>query len=193
MKLVKGTLLAALALLVVSVAVTAQNKPSDAFGRIDKAEVVVKHVKADVFSLDLRWNNDQQLAAFTYPLIVRGKGFHMRYDSVSWSPRTSYFAVKSVMPIDSLQQVLIGFFADLDGTKEPLAIAEGSVATLYFTGEGSSKSGSDPCGVIIDTTFIRPANTLSGVTPDGAGLIQPVFEVSRLSADGKAVSCKQLH
>ena len=191
MKLVKGLLLAAAALLVLSVALMAENKPSDSYGRVDKAEVVVKHVKGDVFSLDLLWNNDQQLAAFTYPLIVRGKGFHMRYDSVSWSPRTSYFAVKSVKPMDSLQQVLVGFFADLDGTKEPLGIAEGSVATLYFTAEGASKSG-DPCGVMIDTTFISPSSTLYGVTPDGTGMIHPAFEVVRQDANGKAVTCKQM-
>lgn len=190
MNLVKGILLAAAVLVVLSVAVMGENKPKDSFGRVDKAEVVVKHLKENVYSLDLLWSNDQQMAAFTYPLIVRGKGFHMRYDSVAWSPRTSYFAVKSVKPIDSLQQVLVGFFADLDGTKEPLSIDEGSVATLFFTAEGSSKAVSDPCGVMIDTTFIGPSSTLYGVTPDGTGMIHPAFEVTRLQSDGSAVSCK---
>ncbi len=187
MKLAKGLLLATIGLLVLSVALLAQNKPKDSFGRPDKAEVVVQHVKGNTYSLDLLWNNDEQLAAFTYPLIVRGKGFHMRYDSVQWSPRTSYFAVKSVNPIDSLQQILVGFFADLDGTKEPLNMAGGSVAKLFFTAEGKN---SDPCGVMVDTTFMLPNSTLSGVTPDGSGMIHPSFEVVRKSEDGKAVTCK---
>ncbi len=188
MKLVKGILFAAILLLALSVALIAENKPKDSYGRVDKADVVVQHIKGNTYSLDLLWDNDQQLAAFSYPLIVRGKGFHMRYDSVQWSPRTSYFAVKSVKPIDSLQQVLVGFFADLDGTKDPLAIDKGSVAKLFFTAEGGKAE--NPCGVMIDTTFIGPSSTLYGVTPDGTGMIHPAFEVIRETADGKVVSCK---
>lgn len=188
MRFVKVFLLATVAICVLSIALIAQNKPRDSYGRVDKAEVVVTQVKPNHFSLDLLWENDQKMAAFTYPLIVRGDGFTLHYDSVQWSPRISYFAVKSVRPIDSLQQVLVGFFADLDGTKEPLAEGKGSVATLYFTAAGKGKI--DVCGVSIDSTFIGPSSTLYGVTPDAVGTIHPIFVVSKRGADGKPADCK---
>ena len=169
----------------------AQNKPKDSFGKIDKAEVVIKQVKPNHFALELTWDNDEKLAAFTYPLTVKGKDFKMHYDSVSWKGRCSYFAVKSVKPVDSLQQVLVGFFADLSGTNPPLPEAKGTVATLYFTADaGAAKKTVDVCDIAVDTTFIGPSSTLYGVTPDGQGAIHPAYGVVKLAPDGKPAPCK---
>lgn len=176
-----------LLLLTATVALLAQGKPRDSFGRVDKVDVNVWQVKPNHFAVDLNWENDQQLTAFAYPLIIRGKGFSMHYDSVTWSNRTEHFAVKSVRPIDSLQQVLVGFFATLDGSKPPLVEGKGKLATLYFTADG--KSAADVCNIMVDTTFIAPSNTLYGVTPEAQN-VQPAFSVTRAGADGKPVPCK---
>lgn len=173
----------------VSAMLIAQGKPRDPFGRVDKVDVVVSQVKANHYAVELNWENDQKLTAFAFPLVVRGKGFHMHYDSVKWSERTEYFAVKSVRPLDSLQQVLVGFFATLGDAKPPLTESKGRLATLFFTAEGA-KGATDVCAVTVDTTFIPPSNTLFGVTPDGSGNVLPAFSVSKTAADGKPAACK---
>ena len=177
----------ALFILVAAVALVAQGKPKDSFGRVDKADASIRQIKGNQFAIDLNWENDQQLTALAFPLLVRGNGFHMRYDSVAWTPRTDYFAVKSVRPLDSLQQVLVGLFATLDGSKPPLAEGKGKLATLFFT--ANAKSAIDGCNILIDTTFILPSNTLYGVTPDAQN-VEPAFSVSKIGIDGKAVTCK---
>lgn len=174
-------------LLVAAVALFAQGKPKDSFGRVDKVDVAISQFKPGHFSIDLNWENDEKLSAFAYPLVVRGNGFTMHYDSVSWTDRTDYFAVKSVRPIDSLQQVLVGFFATLDASKPPLAEGKGKLATLYFT--ANAKSAIDVCNVIVDTTFIAPSNSLYGVTPE-VETVEPTFSVMKSGPDGKAATCK---
>ena len=168
-----------------------QNKPKDSFGKIDKAEVVVKQVKPNQFSFQLTWDNDEKLAAFSYPLIVKGKDFTMHYDSVSWKGRADYFAVKSVSPKDSIQQVLVGFFADLSGKNPPLAEGKGGLATLYFTANtGKAPRTVDVCDIMVDTVFIAPSNRLYGVTPDGLGEVHPIYNVVRQTAAGQMATCK---
>jgi hypothetical protein len=179
--------LTALLILVAAAALVAQGKPKDSFGRVDKADVAIRQVKGNTFAVDLNWENDQQLTALAFPLLVRGNGFRMRYDSVSWTPRTDYFAVKSVRPLDSLQQVLVGLFATLDGSKPPLAEGKGKLATLFFTAD--AKSAINGCNVLVDTTFIAPTNTLYGVTPEAQN-VEPAFSVLKTGADGKALPCK---
>ncbi len=179
--------LTALFLLLASVALFAQNKPKDSFGRVDKADVAVTQIKTNHFAVELNWDNDQKLTALAFPLSVRGNGFRMHYDSVAWSVRTDYFAVKSVRPLDSLQQVLVGLFATLDGSKPPLVEGKGKLATLYFTAD--AKSAIDVCNILVDTTFVAPSNSLYGVTPEAENVV-PAFGVVRAAADGKPAPCK---
>jgi hypothetical protein len=178
--------------LIVLFAVTllAQNKPNDPYGKADKAEVTVRQLKPNQFVFELGWENDQKLAAMAWPLIVKGKTFKMHYDSVSWKGRAEYFAVKSVHPVDSLQQVLIGFLADISGQTQPLDIGKGTIAKLYFTADAGAKKTVDLCDVMVDTTYIQPSNTLSGVIPDGTGTIHPIYTVVKLSATGQPAPCK---
>lgn len=179
--------LAALFILVAAVTLLAQNKPMDSFGRVDKADVSIRQVKGNHFAMDLNWENDEQLTALAFPLSVRGNGFRLHYDSVAWTPRTDYFAVKSVRPLDSLQQILVGLFATLDGSKPPLGEGKGKLATLFFTAD--AKSAIDVCNILVDTTFISPSNTLYGVTPDAQN-VEPAFSTNKTGADGKPVTCK---
>lgn len=174
-----------------SAGLLAQNKPKDSFGKIDKAEVVVRQLKPNHFAFELTWENDEKLAALTYPLIIKGKDFRMHYDSVSWKGRAEYFSVKSSRPIDSLQQVLVGFIYDLGQGNPPLTEAKGTVATLFFTADpGKVKKTVDVCEISVDTTFIPPSNVLYGVTPDGQHAIHPIYELVRIGANGQPTSCK---
>jgi len=181
-----------LALIVLfAVTLLAENKPNDPYGKADKAEVIVRQVKPNHFVFELGWDNDEKLAAMTYPLIVKGKGFKMHYDSVSWKGRAEYFAVKSVLPIDSLQQVLVGLLADINGSTPPLGEGKGTLAKLYFTVDAGAKKAVDICEIIVDTTTIGASNnTLYGVIPDGTGGIHPAYSVVKMSATGQPIPCK---
>lgn len=173
-----------------TVTLLAQGKAKDPYGKPDKAEVLVKQLKPNQFTLELAWENDQKLAAMTFPLIVKGKDFKMHYDSVSWKGRAEYFQVKSVLPVDSLQKVLVGFLATIDGQQPPLDAGTGTVAKLYFTANGPAKKAIDVCEIMVDTTFMQPANSLAGVIPDGTGTVKPVYSVVKLNAAGQPSGCK---
>lgn len=172
---------------VVSLSLFAGNKPNDAFGRIDDAFINVTQLSPNQFAFELAWKNDQKLAAFTYPLHITGKSFKMHYDSVSWNGRASYFAVRSAHPIDSMQQIVVGFVNDLGQGKPPLPESTGTVATVFFTAEVKK---ANICDILVDTTFIPPSNVLYGVTPDGLGKVYPTYNVFRKGIDGKSVKCK---
>ena len=174
-----------------AICLMAQNKPKDPYGKVDKAEVIIKQLKPNQFTLVLTWDNDEKLAAVTYPLLVKGKDFKMRYDSVSWKGRAEYFAVKSVLPKDSLNQVLVGLLADLTGANPPLKEDKGMLATLFFTAvPANAKKTVDICDITVDTTFMSPANTLLGVIQDGTGQIHPAYDVVKLGANGQPATCK---
>jgi hypothetical protein len=186
--------LALLVLLVAAVSVTVfaqqgKNKAKDPFGRIDVAEVTVKQIGTNHFAFELGWQNDQELAAMTYPLKITGNGFEMQYDSVSWKGRAEYFSVKAVRPEDSLQTVVVGFVNDLGQGNPPLEKASGTVATLYYTAlAGEKKVG--VCDLVVDTVFIAPSNVLYGVTPGATGEIHPEYKLNRMSAKGEMEECK---
>jgi hypothetical protein len=173
-----------------TVTLLAQNKPKDPYGKTDKAEVTVRQVKPNHFVFELGWDNDEKLAAMTFPLRIKGKNFKMHYDSVSWKGRAENFAVKSVHPVDSLQQVLVGLLADISGSTPPLGEGKGTLARLYFTAESGSKRVIDVCEIMVDTTTIEPSNTLYGVIPDGTGAVHPAYSVVRLSTTGQPAPCK---
>jgi hypothetical protein len=174
-----------------TVTLLAQNKPKDPYGKADKAEVIVHQVKPNHFVFELAWDNDEKLAAMTFPLIVKGKTFKMHYDSVSWKGRAEYFAVKSVLPVDSLQQVQVGLLADIDGSKSPLGEGKGTLAKLYFTVDSGTKRAIDVCEITVDTTTMGASNnTLFAVIPDGTGGVHPAYSVVRLSAAGQPAVCK---
>lgn len=176
----------------VSIAVAAEKQKStamDPFGRVDVAQVTVKEVGNNHFALELGWNNDEELAALTYPLKVTGKNFAMHYDSVSWKGRAEYFSVKAVRPVDSLQHVVVGFVNDLGQGNPPLAKADGVIATLFYTADAAGKKVG-VCDVVVDTMFIGPSNVLYAVTPGATGQVHPEYKLVRLSAKGEAEECK---
>jgi len=182
-------ILASVLIVLFTVTLLAQNKPKDPYGKVDKVEVIVRQLKPNQFALELTWDNDQKLAAMAFPLIVKGKDFKMHYDSVSWKGRAEYFAVKSVRPIDSTQSVLVGFLADINGKTAPMPEGKGTVATLFFS-TADAKKPAEVCDVTVDTTYIQPSNTLSGVIPDGTGSVHPAYGVVKLTPAGQPAPCK---
>lgn len=170
-------------------AATAKNMPNDAFGRVDVAAVLVKQVSPNHFAFELNWDNDQELAAITYPLKITGKNFPMHYDSVSWEGRADYFSVKAVRPEDSLQAVNVGFVNDLGQGNPPLKAGSGKIATLFFTAM-PEKGEVNICDVLVDTTFIYPSNVLYGVTNGATGEVHPAYKTQRADAKGEPIDCK---
>jgi hypothetical protein len=181
---------AAIVIAVFTISLLGQGKAKDAYGKPDRVDVTIKQIKPNQFTMELGWDNDEKLAAMAFPLTVKGNGFKMRYDSVSWKGRADYFAVKSVRPIDSTQQVLVGFLADINGKTPPMNEGKGTLATLFFTAVPGAKKVAEVCDITTDTTFIPPSNTLSGVIPDGTGSIYPSFSVVKLSPSGQPAACK---
>jgi hypothetical protein len=166
-----------------------ENKPNDAYGRVDVATVQITEVAPNHFAFELMWDNDQELAAMTYPLKVTGKNFAMHYDSVSWEGRADYFSVKAVRPEDSLQAINVGFVNDLGQGNPPLKPGKGKLATLFFTA-GVEKGQANICDVLVDTTFIYPSNVLYGVTVGATGEVHPAYKTLRADAKGDPVICK---
>jgi hypothetical protein len=166
-----------------------KNTPKDAFGRPDVATVVIKEIAPNHFACVLNWDNDQELAALTYPLRVTGKDFAMRYDSVSWAGRAEYFSVKAVRPEDSIQSVNVGFINDLGQGNPPLKPGSGTVATLFFTAD-VKEGKANVCDVTVDTVFLHPSNVLYGVTVGATGEIHPEYNLNRVNSEGKPIECK---
>jgi hypothetical protein len=136
----------------------------DKFGKPDTCRITVEQDEKDHNAMaTVTLFNDEKLAAMTIPLRFGDGKTPIYCDSVSFTKtRVDYFQLKSAL-IDSINQtVLIGLIADLSGKIPALAKGQGDVAYVYFT----LKKGAKMKGVTIDTTFIKPSNTLKLVTED---------------------------
>ena len=141
----------------------------DKFGKPDTCRITVEQAKKDHKAMaTVTLFNDEKLAAMTIPLRFGDGKTPIYCDSVSFTKtRVDYFQLKSAL-IDSVNQtVLIGLIADLSGKIPALSKGEGDVAYVYFTMKKGAKMG----GVSIDTTFIKPSNTLKLVTENVKDII----------------------
>jgi len=115
--------------------------------------------------------NAEIIAAMTLPFRWSGRGILI--DSVSYvQTRVEYFALKTFLPDSAAQTILIGLVPDLGMGLPPLEPGEGTILRMYYTGHSSAPATS----LRMDTTFIRPHNTLQLVTPDVRSIV-PRFEV----------------
>ena len=152
-----------------SLAFAAKNEQSraklpyeDNFGKPDTCRIIVEQDKKDHKAVaTVTLFNDEKLAAMTIPLRFGDSKTPIYCDSVSFTKtRVDYFQLKSAL-IDSVNQtVLIGLIADLSGKIPALNQGQGDIAYVYFTLKTGAKMGE----VTIDTTFIKPSNTLKLVT-----------------------------
>jgi hypothetical protein len=124
--------------------------------------------------------NDEELVAMTLPFRYGNRDTPIRCDSVQFEKtRVEYFEMKT-QRIDTVNQtVLIGLIVDFAGKKPPLKIGDGEVARIYFT----LKEGAKFQDFFLDTTLIKPFNTLKLVTPQVKGIV-PVFDNKKAMIKG---------
>jgi len=150
--------------------------PAQAARDADTARVTVTVERVD----SVHWEatvalvNHQVLAAITLPFRWTTPGFMI--DSANYAgTRVEYFALKTYLVDSTDNNVLIGLIPDLGMGLPMLEPGDGPITTLHFTGP------SQPDGpLILDSTFIRPHNTLQLVTPD-VRAITPVLEIETVS------------
>jgi hypothetical protein len=124
--------------------------------------------------------NDEELVAMTLPFRYGNGDTPIRCDSVQFDKtRVEYFEIAS-QRIDTVNQtVLIGLLVDFIGKKPPLKKGDGEVARIYFT----LKEGAKFQDFFLDTTLIKPFNTLKLVTPQVKGMV-PVFDNKKAMIKG---------
>jgi len=141
----------------------------DKFGKPDTCRIEVKQDKMGNKAMaTVTLFNDEKVAALTVPLTFGDGKTPIYCDSVSFTKtRVDYFQLKSAL-IDSVNQtLLIGLIADLSGKVPALDKGTGEIAHVYFTW----KEGAKAKPVTLDTTWIRPSNTLKLVTEEVKDII----------------------
>lgn len=153
----------------------------DPYGKPDTCRiVVVQDEKSNQAVASVSVFNDEELAAMTLPFRYGSGKSPIRCDSIRfWNTRTLLFDMKTELVDTVRQTVLIGFIADMTGTKAPLEKGDGDVARIYFTLPKKEKFQD----FVMDSTWVRPMNHLKFVTPDVKG-IYPVFDNSRALIKG---------
>jgi hypothetical protein len=141
----------------------------DAFGKPDTCRIEVKQdQKGSRAMATVTLFNDEKVAAMTVPLRFGDGKTPIYCDSVSFTKtRVDYFQLKSALIDSTNQTLLIGLIADLSGKVPALDKGHGEVARVYFTW----KEGAKAKGVTLDTTFIRPSNSLKLVTENVKDII----------------------
>jgi hypothetical protein len=102
-------------------------------------------------ALKIRFFNDEELAALTIPLSLKGTGYTI--DSVSFTgSRIEYLSMRPVTIKKNKKDIVFGAIVM---TEDYIPAGQGLMATLYLspTGENSEKT-------VVDTTTIGPASVL---------------------------------
>ena len=153
----------------------------DGFGKPDTCRiVVVQDEKSNQVTASISVFNDEILTALTLPFRYGDGKSPLKCDSVRfWRTRTELFDMKTQL-IDTLQQtVLIGLIASMSRSKPPMEKGDGEVARIYF----SILKGKKFQDFYMDTTWVKPFNTLKFVTPNVKG-IYPAFDNSKALIKG---------
>jgi hypothetical protein len=147
----------------------------DEFGKPDTCRIMVfQEEKSNQVMASVSVFNDEELAAMTLPFRYGDGKSPLRCDSIKfWDTRTMFFDMKTELIDTARQAVLIGLIADMSGQKPPMKKGDGEVAKIYFT----IPKGAKFQDFYMDTTWVRPMNTLKFVTPDVRS-IYPVFDNS---------------
>lgn len=113
--------------------------------------------------LEVSLTNADSLAGMVVPLSATVPGVKMSYDSTSFAgTRIEYFQLKTDHQPDSTKPaVLLGLIADMSGSNPPLPPGRGTVAKIYFTGDGAV----DLAKVKVQKIQVPPANQLDYTTP----------------------------
>jgi len=157
---------------------SAQKEP---FGKPDTCRIITfQDEKKNQVMASVSVFNDQELVAMTLPFRYGNGNTPLIADSIQFEKtRVNYFEMKT-QRIDTVNQtVLIGLLVDFVGKKRPLKKGDGEVARIYFT----LKEGAKFQDFFLDTTLIKPFNTLKLVTPQVKGIV-PVFDNKKAMIKG---------
>lgn len=128
-------------------------------------------------AVKVQFYNDEELAALTIPLSVKGTGYSI--DSVSFAgSRVEYLSMLPVTIKENKKDVVFGAIVM---TEDYIPVGRGLMATLYL-----SPTGKSPEATVIDTTTIGPASVL--FTKTSSASFVPRFvpgEVSPQMGSGK--------
>lgn len=116
--------------------------------------LIIERVKADQgagVALKIQFFNDEELAALTIPLSLKGTGYAI--DSISFAgSRVEYLSMRPVTIKENKKDVVFGAIVM---TEDYIPVGRGLMATLYL-----SPTGKNAEPTIIDTTTIGPASVL---------------------------------
>lgn len=109
-------------------------------------------IKAGQYAVQVNFVNDQNLAAVTIPLIIRGKGATI--DSVSFvDSRVAYLSMRPITIAEDRQRVIFGA---IQFTESEIPPGKGLLATIYVTLTDLAENGS----VEIDTATFGTTSLL---------------------------------
>lgn len=153
----------------------------DPFGKPDTCRIVISQdEKKNLVMASVSIFNDEELMALTLPFRYGNGNTPIRCDSIKYTKtRVEYFETKTKLVDTTKQTILIGLLPDLFGKNPPLEKGDGEVVRIYFT----LKAGAKFQDFFMDTTFIRPFNTLKFVTSQVKG-IYPAFDNKKALVKG---------
>jgi hypothetical protein len=153
----------------------------DPFGKSDTCRIVTfQDEKKNQVMASVWVFNDEELMALTLPFRYGNGNTPIRCDSIIYTKtRVEYFTTKTKLIDTTKQTILIGLLPDLFGQNPPLKKGDGEVVRIYFTLQAGTKFQD----FFIDTTFIRPFNTLKFVTSEVKG-VYPAFDNKKAMVKG---------
>lgn len=153
----------------------------DSFGKPDTCRIVTSQdEKKNQVMASVSVFNDEELVALTLPFRYGSGNTPIRCDSIKFTKtRVEYFETKTKLVDTTKQTILLGLLPDLFGQNPPLEKGDGEVVRMYFT----LKAGAKFQDFFLDTTFIRPFNTLKFVTSQVKG-IHPAFDNKKAMIKG---------
>lgn len=131
-------------------------------------------------ALKIQFFNDEELAALTIPLSLKGTGYTI--DSVSFAgSRVEYLSMRPVTIKENKKDVVFGAIVM---TEDYIPVGRGLMATLYL-----SPTGKDSEPTFVDTTTIGPASVLFTKTSSASFVPQFISgEVLSKAASGDKTS-----
>ena len=169
------------ALLVFSPAVVAQSDPK---GGADECTVILNETaKPDHWEIVVNLTNEKPLFGLVFPLLIRSEKGQLRYDSTSFAgSRVENFAVKiphqdtSHTHAGEGLKINIGLIGSVGPDQVELQPGSGVIAKHYVT---ALTKGITTESIVVDSTFIRPANHLMGTMIDAKTNVKPKFKFQR--------------
>jgi hypothetical protein len=174
-------LVSILFVLAIAVSISAQ---SDPMGKTDECSVVLKETaKPNHWEVEINLTNDQPLFGLVFPLLIRSDKGQLRYDSTSFAGcRVENFAVK--IPHEDTAftrkgeglKINLGLIGSVGPDPIELQPGSGVIAKHYITALDKEVTTES---IVVDTTFIDPANRLTTTMIDAKTSIKPKFVFER--------------